>query len=188
MNDPQQSELPTTPSALVDNTASYKKRFLAFLIDFILMAIALMFVMRSLGLEPVDATDLQSAQTQLMAKLEVLSESQMMLLSFSPFIIFFALHGVPLYQRGQTLGKRIMGIAIVTLDNQKPAFFPLIAQRYMTQWLMGMVPTLGIVLRLVDILIIFRREKRCLHDLIARTKVIDLSVKMVAAVPNSLIA
>jgi uncharacterized RDD family membrane protein YckC len=187
MNDPQQPDFTPKPAAPLDNTASYHKRFWAFVIDLVLMAIALVFVMRSLGLEPIDATTLQTAQTQLEAKLDALSNSQKILLSFSPFIIFFALHGVPLYQSGQTLGKRLMGIAIVTLDNQKPAFFHLIAQRYLTQWIIGMVPNLGIVLRLVDILLIFRRDKRCIHDIIAKTKVIDLSIK-VTTTPNSIIA
>jgi len=187
MNDPQHSDFPPKSTAPLDNTASYQKRFLAFVIDFVLMAIALVFVMRSLGLELTESADLQAAQAQLEAKLDALSDAQKVLLSFSPFIIFFSLHGVPLYQRGQTLGKRIMGIAIVTLDHQKPAFFHLIAQRYLTQWIIGMAPGLGIVLRLVDILLIFRQDKRCVHDLIARTKVIDLSIKTTAT-PNSMIA
>jgi uncharacterized RDD family membrane protein YckC len=110
-----------------------------------------------------------------------------MFLAFAPHLIFFALHGLSLYQRGQTVGKRIMGIAIVTLSNQKPAFFPLIAQRYISQWLVVMVPVIGPILRVVDILLIFREDKRCLHDVIAKTKVIDLSVPVVAA-PNTLIA
>ena len=110
-----------------------------------------------------------------------------MLLAFAPQLIFFVLHGASLYQRGQTISKRIMGIAIVTLDNQKPAFFRLIAQRYMSQWLIGMLPVIGPLLRLVDFLLIFRADKRCLHDHIAKTKVIDLSVP-IAAAPNTLIA
>jgi uncharacterized RDD family membrane protein YckC len=110
-----------------------------------------------------------------------------MLLVFAPQLIFFVLHGPSLFLRGQTIGKRMMGIAIVTLDNQKPAFFPLIAQRYMTQWLLGMVPAVGPLLRLADILLIFRSDKRCLHDHIAKTKVIDLKIP-VAASPNNFIA
>lgn len=170
-----------------DNTASYNKRFLAFVIDVFLIAIMLMFFLRFLGIDAGQASDMQTAQAELVKKLEALSESQKMLLTFSPIISFFILHGFLLYHRGQTIGKKMMGIAIVTLDNQKPAFMPLIAQRYFSQWLMGMLPFIGLPLRLLDVLMIFRGDKRCLHDLIAKTKVIDLSIK-VAVSPNSFIA
>lgn len=170
-----------------DNTASLNQRFLAFVIDIFLMAVALIFFMRYLGLEPSSTTDIQVAQAELVKKLATLSESQKMLLTFSPMISFFVLHGYLLFEYGQTIGKKIMGIAIVTLDNRKPAFMPLIAQRYFSQWLMGMVPTAGLILRLADVLLIFRKDRRCLHDLIARTKVIDLS-KKVAITPNSFVA
>ncbi len=188
MSDQQPDDFKPSPVPLsVDNTASYHKRFLAFVIDAFLVFIAMIFVMRFLGLEPTSANDIQAAQTELVAKLAALSPSQKTLLTFSPFIIFFALHSYSLYQRGQTLGKRFMGIAIVTLDNRKPAFFPLIAQRYFSQWLMGLVPFIGFALRLADISLVFRSDKRCLHDLIAGTKVIDLRIK-VTEVPQHFIA
>jgi len=173
-----------------DNTASYNKRFLAFVIDIFLMAVVLMFFMRYLGLEPGNTADIQAAQAELIAKLVALPERSKILLTFSPFISFFVLHGFLLYQYGQTIGKKIMGIAIVTLDNRKPAFMPLIVQRYFSQWLMGMLPMVGIILRIADVLMVFRQDKRCLHDLIARTKVIDLSIKVAAAptTNNSFIA
>lgn len=186
LND-QPNDFQPKPVTTGDNTASYNKRFLAFVIDIFLMAVALVFFMRYLGLEPANATDMQAAQVELIAKLAALPESSKILLTFSPFITFFVMHGFLLYQYGQTVGKKVMGIAIVTLENQKPAFMQLIAQRYFSQWLMGMVPVVGIILRLADILMIFRKDKRCLHDLIARTKVIDLSIKVVVA-PNSFIA
>jgi hypothetical protein len=62
------------------------------------------------------------------------------------------------------------------MDNQKPAFLFLILQRYVSQWLMGMVPVIGILLRLADVLAIFREDKRCIHDHLAKTKVIDLKI------------
>lgn len=188
MSDSQEpNDFQPKPNISVDNTAAYYKRFLAFLIDGFLMLIAMMFVMHYLGLEPAKTDDIQAAQVEIFTKLAALSDRDKMFLVFSPYLIFFALHGLALYQRGQTVGKRVVGIAIVTLDNRKPAFFPLIAQRYMSQWLMGMVPVVGPLLRLVDILLIFRADKRCLHDHIAKTKVIDLSVPVVAS-SNSFVA
>ncbi|GGY74307.1 hypothetical protein GCM10011613_19610 [Cellvibrio zantedeschiae] len=187
MNDQQPEGFQPSSATGGDNTASYNKRFLAFVIDVFLIAVMLMFFMQYLGIDPGQAADMQSAQAELIKKLAALSDSQKMLLTFSPMISFFLLHGYLLYHQGQTVGKKVMGIAIVTLDNQKPAFMALIAQRYFSQWIMGMVPVIGVALRLADVLLIFRRDKRCLHDLIARTKVIDLSVK-VAVTPNSFVA
>lgn len=170
-----------------DNTAAYHKRFLAVAIDVFLLLFGMMFMMRYLGLEPANTADMQAAYLELAGKINALSDGNKVLLAFAPQLIFFVLHGASLYQRGQTIGKRLMGIAIVTLDNQKPAFFPLIAQRYMSQWLLGMVPLVGPLLRLVDVLLIFRADKRCLHDHIAKTKVIDLKIAVEVS-PNSFVA
>lgn len=193
MNDSQEpNDFQPKPSAPMDsiardNTAAYHKRFLAFAIDVFLLLFGMMFMMRYLGLEPANTADMQAAYLELSAKINALTDGNKMLLAFAPQLIFFVFHGASLYQRGQTIGKRIMGIAIVTLDNQKPEFFPLIAQRYMSQWLIHMVPVIGPLLRLIDVLFIFRADKRCLHDHIAKTKVIDLKIPVVAS-PNSFVA
>lgn len=188
MNDQQPDDFqPQQTPPAVDNTASYGRRACAFAIDVVFLFIAFMFLVRFLGLVPVPNPDVQIMEAEMIKKLSELSDSQKTLLAFWPMISFFLLHGFLLYHYGQTLGKRFMGIAIVTLDNRKPAFFSLIVQRYFSQWLMGMIPMVGIALRLADIFMIFRGDKRCLHDLIAGTKVIDLRIK-VAPQPNSFIA
>ncbi len=160
------------------------------------MFIAMMFLFQLLGLTDIDpnkAKDAQAMQTELLAKVAAMTSGQKTLLMMFPYMAFFAMHGYLLSRYGQTIGKRMMGIAIVTLDNRVPAFFPLVAQRYFTQWLAGMVPVIGVLLRLVDILAIFRPDRRCIHDHIAKTKVIDLRIPIVhspdapAAPSNSLI-
>lgn len=198
MNDPYQTpeSQPHNPQPPVDNTASYGKRFTAFLLDCVFMFIAMMFLIQLLGLTDIDpnkARDAQAMQAELLAKVAALTNGQKALLMIFPYMAFFALHGYLLSRYGQTLGKRIMGIAIVTMDNRVPVFFPMIAQRYLTQWLAGMVPVIGVLLRLVDILAIFRPDRRCIHDHLAKTKVIDLRIPVTyppdtpAAPSNSLI-
>lgn len=143
------------------------------------MLIAMMFLMQYLGLTDIDpekAKDPQAMQAALLAKMAALSNGQKTILMMFPFIAFFALHGYLLSRYGQTIGKRILGIAIVTMDNRIPPFFPLITQRYLTQWFAGMIPVIGLLLRLVDILAIFRPDRRCIHDHLAKTKVIDLRI------------
>ncbi|WP_062063251.1 RDD family protein [Cellvibrio sp. OA-2007] len=188
MNDqaPDSSPNPTVPQA--DNTAALSKRFWAFMLDAVFMMIALIILMQSMGLlDPASSNDMQLAQKELQERVNALSDSQKSLLAISPFIIFFVLHGFLLQQYGQTIGKRMMGIAIVTLDNQKPTFLLLIVQRYLSQWIMGMVPVVGIFLRLADILFIYRADRRCIHDHLAKTKVIDLRIPASQGKPTSII-
>ena len=186
MNDP----FPNVKSA-ADNTASLGKRLGAFLLDGVFMALAMIFLVQHLGLTDIDpeaTKDPEAMQAALLAKITALSGGQRALMAMFPFIAFFVLHGYLLSRFGQTLGKRMLGIAIVTMDNRVPPFFPLITQRYVTQWLAGMVPVIGIFLRLVDILAIYRPDRRCIHDYLARTKVIDLSIPVTpTSNPNSII-
>lgn len=98
-----------------------------------------------------------------------------MKLVLGALFMFFVFHGSLLYRYGQTVGKRFMGLAIVTLDGRRPSFTNLILNRYLSQCVAGFVLSgLG---ALLDILFIFRADKRCVHDLIAGTKVIDLRIK-----------
>lgn len=104
--------------------------------------------------------------------------------------VFFLLHGYLLHRYGQTLGKRIMGLAIVSLDGKKLPFGQLILTRYVPQWMVGMLPVIGPLVAFADVLFIFSSpQNRCLHDLIAKTQVIDLSIKLPESQkPNSFIA
>lgn len=104
-------------------------------------------------------------------------------------VMFFVLHGFLLFQYGQTIGKRVMGLAIVTLDGNKPQFAALIINRYLPQWVVSFIPVVGPMIAMSDVLFIFFNDQnRCVHDLIAKTKVIDLSIKTAATAPNSIIA
>lgn len=115
---------------------------------------------------------------------ELSSEVTIGLTVFS-LVLFFVLHGFLLWRYGQTLGKRVMGLAIVTLDGHKPAFGPLILNRYLPQWVVGVIPGLGVFLALADVsYIFFNEDKRCVHDLLAKTKVIDLSIKVAPTAPE----
>ena len=185
MNDqPQSPDFQPGPSApQVDNNASYGQRFAAFMLDGVFMVISMMFLLQFMGMtdfDPSKANDAQAMQAEILAKFAALSNGQKVFISLFPYISFLVLHGYLLSHYGQTIGKRIMGIAIVTMDNRVPAFVPLIVQRYLVQWLAGRVPVIGSLLRLVDILAIFRPDRRCIHDHLAKTKVIDLKIPVVA--------
>ncbi|MFI5347568.1 MAG: RDD family protein [Elusimicrobiota bacterium] len=95
-------------------------------------------------------------------------------------VVLFVLQGVVqfwlLSRRGQTLGKLIMGIRIVrTTDLKNGGFVKNVLERVAVGVLIGMIPRVGPFYALADILFIFRRDRRCLHDLIAGTRVVKIA-------------
>ncbi|MBC6428432.1 MAG: RDD family protein [Cellvibrionales bacterium] len=92
-------------------------------------------------------------------------------ISILAFLFFLLAHGYLLHRYGQTIGKRILRIAVATLDFQVPPFNRLIALRYLPFRVLGAIPGLAI-LTLLNPLFIFRQDRRCLHDHLAGTQVI----------------
>ena len=88
------------------------------------------------------------------------------------FVMFVAVHGYFLKKNGQTLGKKIVGIRISDLENNVPSFGKVLLLRYLPISAVTLIPFAGQFLPLVDVLFIFRSDRRCVHDLIAGTKVI----------------
>ena len=89
-------------------------------------------------------------------------------------VIFFVVHGYLLATRGQTVGKMLAKIKIVDYHtNQILPFVKLVGLRYVPVWVISMIPIVS-MLGLVDVLFIFGQQRRCVHDYIAGTKVIDV--------------
>ena len=91
------------------------------------------------------------------------------------FLVWLLIQGYFLSNYAQTLGKRIVGIQMVYVDSGQPASFAdLVLKRYLPVQLVAAIPHIGGLFNIVDVLFIFRADKRCVHDLIAGTKVIKL--------------
>jgi len=88
------------------------------------------------------------------------------------FVFFVLVHGYFLKKNGQTIGKKVAGTRIADLNGDVPGFWTLVALRYMPIVLVTQIPAIGPLLAVVDVLFIFRSDRRCVHDLIAGTKVI----------------
>ena len=89
-------------------------------------------------------------------------------------VLYLALHGYLLATRGQSLGKMAVQIKIVDYDTgQLLPFGKLVGFRLAPVWIVSQIPIIGGVLGLIDILFIFGEERRCVHDLIAGTKVVN---------------
>ena len=88
-------------------------------------------------------------------------------------IAFLLVNGYLLANRGQTVGKMMLSMRIVSFqDNRILPVGRLLGLRYIPQWVIGSVPVVGGLLALVNILFIFGEQRRCVHDLIAGTKVV----------------
>ncbi|GGY72010.1 hypothetical protein GCM10011613_16170 [Cellvibrio zantedeschiae] len=88
-------------------------------------------------------------------------------------IVFVMLHGALLATKGQTIGKKIIGIKIVDLNGDLPKIQTHLLKRYAVYFILGLIPTVGAFLSFLNILFIFGKEKRCVHDYIAGTKVVN---------------
>jgi len=92
------------------------------------------------------------------------------------FLSFFSVIALGIYQMvllsrdGQSLGKKAMKVRIVRFDDGgNPGFTEAVGFRLLVNGLLWMVPGYA----LLDIMYIFSTEKRCLHDRIAGTKVVE---------------
>lgn len=77
-----------------------------------------------------------------------------------------------LHRYGQTIGKRLLKIKIVRGDGNPCSLLRVIFARWLPVTALGSIPLIGGVISLVDVLLIFREDHRCLHDIIADTIVI----------------
>jgi uncharacterized RDD family membrane protein YckC len=89
-------------------------------------------------------------------------------------LLFALVNGYLLMARGQTVGKMLLGMRIVRPDGSAATPGRLIGLRYGVGWLASALPVVGMVYALVDCLMIFRADRRCLHDLIADTIVVKI--------------
>ena len=120
----------------------------------------------SRGIEP-DFTDIEPGRLLLGAALIGLGAFSLLLVQI-----------IMVSMRGQTIGKRLLGIRIVrNLDGSNPGFARAWLLRSLVVGLIGtlaalILPMLGNVFSIVNYAFIFRADRRCLHDLIADTKVV----------------
>lgn len=85
---------------------------------------------------------------------------------------FFLFNGKLLVQNGQTIGKKVIGIRIVDLEGNIPTIKKHLLARYATYLIPGLVPIVGQFFSTINILFIFGKQKRCVHDYIAGTMVV----------------
>ena len=75
---------------------------------------------------------------------------------------------------GQSIGKKMVGTRIVKVtDGSNPGFVGAFLLRSVVPGMIGGIPYVGGCFSLVNILCIFGEERRCIHDHIAGTRVVE---------------
>jgi uncharacterized RDD family membrane protein YckC len=92
--------------------------------------------------------------------------------AFVGIVAFFLINFNFLLKSGQTLGKKAVGIKIVTKEGLLPSISDLILKRYSVYFLPGQVPIAGQLFSIINILFIFGKQRRCIHDYAAGTMVV----------------
>ena len=93
-------------------------------------------------------------------------------------VVFMVINGYLLVMRGQTVGKLMLGIRIVdSATGGKVSAAKVLGLRYIVFFGLQIIPVFGMreLVSLFDAVFIFRDDRRCLHDLLAGTKVVSNS-------------
>ena len=161
-------ETPTAPSEEAGTPsgpelAGRGRRLGAYLIDLIIAGIVLgVLAVLNLGISLEDLA--RDPMTQQMSTAG----------GIAYLVIFMVINGYLLVTKGQTLGKLALGIRIVdAASNGAATAVKLLGLRYVLVMLVAVIPIIGGLLGLIDFLFIFREDRRCVHDLLAGTKVVS---------------
>ncbi|MFA0725065.1 RDD family protein, partial [Vibrio sp. 10N.222.49.E5] len=91
------------------------------------------------------------------------------------WFVFLLLNGYLLHKKGQTIGKNVMEIAIVDMKGEQMGLFNILGKRVLPMTVVIYIPLIGQFIALLNYLFAFRKNRRCLHDLIAGTQVVSVS-------------
>lgn len=152
--------------------ASIGRRFLAFWLDSLILTtivalpVVLIFLAVGIpmGLFAGDPEAVDDAAGLAMIGLQLV-------LTVGIIAVWIFYEGWMLSRDGQTLGKKIMKIKVVTPEGANIARGQAY-QRAAIRQLIGIVPCLG----LIDYLVAFGQERTCIHDQAAKTRVVNWNV------------
>lgn len=84
-------------------------------------------------------------------------------------VAFLVYQAYLLTTKGQTIGKQMMGLKVVLrTTGQNGGFVPNVLLRVIVNGVLSAIPFYSIV----DAVLIFRADRRCIHDMIANTQVV----------------
>jgi len=145
--------------------ASRGKRLAAAVVDVFIFFPLVLLIAQPLGL--INISD--------PAKMQGFNLDQTMQLFIIGQVLFLLVQGYLLHTQGQTIGKKLLKIRIVSLDDELLGIGQLYFVRYLTFSLIAQIPIIGALISMVNVLFIFGQDRRCLHDRLAGTKVIEVT-------------
>ena len=147
--------------------ATRGSRFIASMIDGTILTIPMLVILIGIGLvigiynpHYLDSEDTFASSLAINLATTILMSA-----------LFLMINGHLLSAHGQTIGKAVMKIKIVSNSNELVPVTELFLKRYLILWVLGFLPVLSYV-SLVNPLFIFRQNRKCLHDEFANTKVV----------------
>lgn len=102
------------------------------------------------------------------------SEDNIMIVILIPVLAVTIVQWYLIATSGQSIAKKLLGMKIVRLDGSDVGFVRGVILRVWVMGLLQAVPFVGSIIPLVDALMIFGEEHRCMHDQIAGTRVISI--------------
>lgn len=89
-------------------------------------------------------------------------------------VLFVAIQAILITRTGQSIGKRLIGTRIVDANTgSRVGFWRAVVARWFVPVGLQTVPTIGGFFGLADAVTIFGSSRRCLHDFMAGTRVIQ---------------
>ena len=143
------------------NLASRWKRLAGALIDGLILMVIIVPIMLATGV-------LQQAFSG-----QEMTIGQQAVFFVVGWMVFLMLNGYLLFKKGQTIGKVVVKTRIVDLNGNVPSFGKLFVLRYLILGMVTQIPILGGLVGFVNPLFIFGKERRCIHDYMAGTRVIN---------------
>jgi uncharacterized RDD family membrane protein YckC len=94
----------------------------------------------------------------------------LLVLISAPFWILQVIQAVLLSRQGQTIGKFLLGIRIVSVSGQVSGFLQAVLVR---KWICTAIGYFIPFYNLINFVLLFTSSKRCLHDYISGTRVVS---------------
>jgi uncharacterized RDD family membrane protein YckC len=108
------------------------------------------------------------------ARFNIVGLSELMfLLPLAGLLAFAWMNYLYVARNGQSIGKKIVGIKLVRTDGSPVFVARVFWLRNVLNGVIGLIPLVGAVYWLVDLLLIFGDRRQCMHDKIADTIVIN---------------
>lgn len=149
----------TTALPTANTLAPLKSRILAYLIDISIAVLALFLANLTLSNSLGNALSILGVFVAIGMVLGV--------------IVYQA---VSLSASGQTVGKKMMRLRVVNFqDDSNPGFVKAVLMRWWLPCLIYSIPYFGWAFGFADALFMFKTDRRCVHDWMAGTQVIQLN-------------